>query len=52
MDIQNLVILPTYVGFTSGLDGLGIGLLGQAGFFDRVPVCFNHADGVLQISVD
>lgn len=51
MDIQGVVSLPTYVGFTSGLDLWGVGLLGQAGFFDRIPVHFDNNNGVFQIFI-
>jgi hypothetical protein len=31
-----------YAGFTVGLEAQGIGLLGQAGFFEQFTVCFSH----------
>jgi hypothetical protein len=31
-----------HAGFTVGLEAQGIGLLGQAGFFERFTVCFSH----------
>lgn len=43
------VRLPVYAGFTVGLDQMGIGLLGQDGFFDRFCVAFRHAEGIFQI---
>jgi hypothetical protein len=33
IDLQGVLRFPVYAGFTSGLDDLGLGLLGQAGFF-------------------
>ena len=38
-----------YAGFTVGLDNVGLGLLGQSGFFDRVNVCFHHRSGIFAI---
>jgi hypothetical protein len=38
-----------YAGFVSGLDAIGIGLLGQAGFFDLFNVHFRLRDGVFEI---
>jgi hypothetical protein len=29
-------------GFTAGMENLGIGLLGQTGFFEAFPTSFNH----------
>ncbi|HXA05242.1 MAG TPA: hypothetical protein VNY30_10410, partial [Bryobacteraceae bacterium] len=36
------VSIYVYAGFTVGLEAQGIGLLGQAGFFERFTVCFSH----------
>ena len=35
---------PVYAGFTTGMDHLGLGLLGQAGFFERFKITFDHAN--------
>jgi hypothetical protein len=43
--------ITVYAGFTSGLDAVGFGLLGQAGFFDRFDVTFKHSQGIFQIEV-
>ena len=40
-----------YAGFTSGLDHVGVGLLGQCGFFDRVDVVFHHREGTFSIDM-
>jgi hypothetical protein len=40
-----------YAGFTSGLEQIGYGLLGQAAFFDKFNVTFRHSQGVFQIEV-
>ena len=36
-------------GFTEGLEAIGLGLLGQAGFFDQFTVTFDHRAGVFHI---
>ena len=38
------------IGFTSALEGAGIGLLGQNGFFDRFRVTFDLPRGLFVIS--
>jgi hypothetical protein len=42
LDFSGVFSLAVYAGFSEGLDGVGMGLLGQCGFFDNVNVCFNH----------
>jgi hypothetical protein len=39
---QTLISFVAYVGFTVGLEAQGIGLLGQAGFFENYSVTFDH----------
>ena len=39
------------VGFTQGLDPLGMGLLGQEGFFERYPTMFAHKLRIFSIEV-
>jgi len=41
----------TYAGFTQGADALGMGLLGQSGFFETFRVQFDHAAKVFHIEV-
>jgi hypothetical protein len=36
-------------GFTEGLESVGLGLLGQTGFFDQFTVTFNHRAGVFHV---
>src|SRR5258708_3777192 len=36
-------------GFTEGLEAIGLGLLGQTGFFDQFTVTFDHRAGVFHI---
>lgn len=40
MSLGSGIQFTSYVGFTPGLDDLGIGLPGQAGFFEYYKVCF------------
>ena len=51
IDVQGRFQFGAYVGFTTGLDALGIGLLGQTGFFDRFNVSFRLRDGHCHIEV-
>jgi len=41
IDLQGLVEFPVYAGFTVGLEQMGLGLLGQVGFFDRFNISFS-----------
>ena len=41
--------VPIYAGFVTGLDAIGIGLLGQAGFFDRFNIHFRLRNGVFDV---
>ena len=43
--------IPLYAGFTTRLEQIGYGLLGQAGFFDRFNITFKHSQGIFQIEV-
>ena len=49
IDLQGMIRFPVYAGFTSGLDDLGLGLLGQAGFFERFHVRFKLSDRLYEI---
>jgi hypothetical protein len=40
VDLGRGIQFQSYVGFTPAMDAQGIGLLGQAGFFDYYNVCF------------
>ena len=40
------------VGFTDGLERLGMGLLGECGFFDRFNVAFNRREGFFYVETD
>jgi Aspartyl protease len=41
--------LPMYVGFTTGMDQLGLGLLGQTGFFESFKVTFDYKNRLFTI---
>ena len=49
IDIGGHFQFPVFAGFTAGLDALGLGLLGQVGFFDRFNVTFKHSEGIYLI---
>jgi len=44
IDLQGLTQFTVYAGFTIGLEQLGIGLLGQTGFFERFKITFDYAN--------
>jgi hypothetical protein len=49
IDLQGMVRFPVYAGFTTGLDALGLGILGQNGFFDRFHVHFKLPQRIYEI---
>jgi hypothetical protein len=51
IDLQNVVQIPIYAGFTLGLDQMGAGLLGQSGLFDRFNVHFKLQQGIFEIDI-
>ncbi len=51
VDIQGIARFPVYAAFTSGMDSMGFGLLGQMGFFERFKIAFDHKNGVYTIEV-
>ena len=51
IEIPTIATLEIYAGFTSGLDGVGLGLLGQSGFFDRAKVEFDHRASLFAIEI-
>jgi hypothetical protein len=44
-----VVQITAYAGFTTGMDRHGIGLLGQAGFFENFKVTFDHKNQLFTI---
>lgn len=51
LNVQGLFQFSAYVGFTTGLDALGVGLLGQTGFFDRFNIAFRLGEKKCLIEV-
>jgi hypothetical protein len=45
IDLGSGIAFTSFVGFTQGLDGAGLGLLGQLGFFEYYNVDFLHSQG-------
>jgi hypothetical protein len=46
-----VIQIPVFAGFTSGLEQSGVGLLGQAGFFDTFNITFRKSIGVFQLEL-
>ena len=46
-----VVRIPVYAGFTPGMDQLGFGLLGQAGFFEAFKITFDYANERFPVEV-
>jgi len=46
-----VIQFEVYAGFTMGMDQHGIGLLGQAGFFERFKISFDLPNGLYSIEV-
>ena len=51
VDLGQGINFTCQVGFTSGMDMHGIGLLGQEGFFSNYDVHFSHKNSVLTVHV-
>lgn len=51
IDLQGLIRFPVYAGFTTGLDPMGLGLLGQIGFFDRFNLGFRLSEKACLIEI-
>ena len=45
------LVLSAYCGFTSGLDQVGFGLLGQQGFFDKFTITFDRANHLFDLAM-
>jgi hypothetical protein len=52
MDFGPALKISAYVGFTSGMDAIGLGLLGQMGFFDKVNVQFDYRRRLFFVEID
>jgi hypothetical protein len=49
IDMGNGIEFSAYVGFTRGLDTIGMGLLGQSGFFENYKVEFLHNQKIFNV---
>ena len=49
IDMGNGIVFAAYAGFTQGMDSVGLGLLGQSGFFDTYIVEFRHCDKIFTV---
>jgi len=49
IDMGESIVFRVLAGFTQGLDSVGVGLLGQSGFFDSFNVEFRHADKIFTV---
>jgi hypothetical protein len=47
--LGNGITFSAFVGFTQGMDPIGFGLLGQAGFFEKHRVEFLHSQKVFTV---
>lgn len=46
---QEPLVFPLYAGFCETMEHIGMGLLGQEGFFSRFAVNFHHAQNYFEI---
>jgi hypothetical protein len=51
IEFPGVITIDIYAGFTVGLDNVGLGLLGQSGFFDHAKVLFDHTGGTFSIDL-
>jgi len=49
IDLGGTIQIPVYAGFTPGMDSLGFGLLGQAGFFEAFRITFDYANKLFHL---
>jgi hypothetical protein len=49
IDLGDGISFETRAGFTQGLDAIGLGLLGQTGFFEYFNVEFRHSEKIFTI---
>jgi len=49
IDMGNGIVFDAYAGFTQGMDSVGMGLLGQQGFFEAHNVEFRHSEKIYTI---
>ena len=46
-----VIKIPVYAGFTVGMDPLGCGLLGQAGFFEAFKITFDYSKKLFYVEI-
>jgi hypothetical protein len=46
-----VVQIPVYAGFSEGMEAMGCGLLGQAGFFESFKISFDYAHSLFHVEV-
>jgi hypothetical protein len=46
-----VIKIPVYAGFTVGMDQLGFGLLGQAGFFEAFKITFDYRNKLFHVEI-
>ena len=51
ISINHAIEFDAFVGFTNGMEAQGLGLLGQAGFFSRYSVIFDHTGSLFHIDL-
>jgi hypothetical protein len=49
IDMGEGIVFQAYAGFTRGMESVGVGLLGQSGFFDSHNVEFRHKEKIFTI---
>jgi len=49
IDLGDGIVFSARAGFTAGLEALGLGLLGQDGFFENYNCEFRHKDKIFTI---
>jgi hypothetical protein len=49
IDLGDGITFRTEAGFTQGLDAIGVGLLGQTGFFENYNVEFRYAEKIFTV---
>ena len=49
VDLGHGIVFSVYTGFTQGMDAMGLGLLGQDGFFDHFRVEFLLGQGIFTV---
>jgi hypothetical protein len=51
IDLRGAIQIPESTGFTPGMGRLGIGLLGQDGFFEAFKITFDYANRIYHLEM-